>query len=172
MNKNCVPILLWSMAAVYVLLMAELLFLREGDGLRSFNLIPFHTIQEYMNADGGMRRNAVDVNIWGNILLFVPAGIYAMLIGKSGSIWPRLAAVALLSAGVEAGQYILAAGAADIDDVILNSTGGLIGITIYSVLKLGLRKQERVKLFLSLLSAGVGVPVLILSLVLYAVNRV
>jgi len=50
--------------------------------------------------------------------------------------------VILISLFVEIIQYIFGLGASDIDDVILNCSGGLIGILSYKVLALFVRNDE------------------------------
>ena len=51
--------------------------------------------------------------------------------------------VALISAVVEVLQYIFAVGSADIDDVILNTVGGLIGVSLFRVMELLLKDQTK-----------------------------
>lgn len=59
----------------------------------------------------------------GNVVWFVPLGLMLRK-RKPGA---ALLAGALLSAGIELGQYLLMTGMTDIDDVILNALGALAG---------------------------------------------
>ena len=44
--------------------------------MRSVNLIPFKTISQYTNVYDGIRYNLVDMNVWANILMFMPFGYW------------------------------------------------------------------------------------------------
>lgn len=60
------------------------------DSFRSVNLIPLHTIKEYIMVDngiGGIRM--IDMNIWGNVLMFIPSGVYLSLHTKTNSIFKK-----------------------------------------------------------------------------------
>ena len=69
-------------------------------------------------------------NIAGNILWFVPLGL---LLGKGKALRALLLGVALSSA-IEISQFLLITGFADIDDVILNALGSLLGWLLYRCL--------------------------------------
>lgn len=67
-------------------------------------------------------------HVAGNLVWFVPFGLLAP------QVWPRLrrpsrlaAAAAGLSFGIELGQFLLATGATDIDDLLLNTLGAVLG---------------------------------------------
>ncbi|MGG6309320.1 VanZ family protein [Paenibacillus macerans] len=98
--------------------------------LRSVNLIPFYTIIEFFTSENiGMERALV--NVVGNIAIFVPLGIFVAHAGngksfRMQSLWPLIISLLL-----EIIQYVLALGSSDIDDILLNSLGGMIGIGIY-----------------------------------------
>ena len=79
----------------------------------------------------------------GNIAIFIPMGVYLPLLIRRKSIFVNTVCVALISAVVEVLQYIFAVGSADIDDVILNTVGGLIGVSLFRVLELLLKDQTK-----------------------------
>lgn len=82
-------------------------------------------------------------NLLGNIAIFIPMGVYLPLLIRRKSIFVNTVCVALISAVVEVLQYIFAVGAADIDDVILNTVGGLIGVSLFRVMELFLKDQTK-----------------------------
>lgn len=91
----------------------------------SANTEPFASIRlELSNAESATGL----VNVVGNVLLFAPLGFFGLLLSRQ-----RVAVVVglcmLLSAAIEVAQYY-GHRVADIDDVILNSTGALIGATL------------------------------------------
>lgn len=67
----------------------------------------------------------------GNMAWFVPLG---MLLRRKRALWAVLAGAAL-SAGIELMQYLLMTGMTDIDDVIFNTLGTLIGWSLIRCIK-------------------------------------
>lgn len=65
------------------------------------------------------------LNLIGNIALFVPVGWVAFLI--FGGIWPATLAGLAFSFLIEVAQYVLAAGYSDVDDLLFNTLGTLLG---------------------------------------------
>lgn len=99
------------------------------EGLGSANFVPFKTIRMYIKyAD---RLNSFE-NLAGNIFAFVPFGLLLpftdMRAGKFGYV--IICALALIF-GLELFQLVSAFGAFDVDDIILNCFGVLLGYVIY-----------------------------------------
>ena len=99
------------------------------EGLGSANFIPFKTIKMYIEyAD---KLNSVE-NLAGNILVFVPFGILFPLTRSDKSRVPDVFANALFFVlGIEVFQLFSAFGAFDVDDIILNCFGALLGYIAY-----------------------------------------
>ncbi|MEF2244140.1 MULTISPECIES: VanZ family protein [unclassified Paenibacillus] len=117
-------------ALIYALVMIKLLFIRSqyfGSGY-SYNLVPFDTIKHFI-----LNRHRMNANIWienllGNIILFIPIGVFLPLLNRSFyRFWPLLIACVLLLFGVELLQMLLRVGSFDVDDIILNTIGALLG---------------------------------------------
>ena len=89
------------------------------------NLVPFDEIQRGLNNRG----TSSWTNVVGNIALFVPLG-FAIACLVRGGVWARwlLATMSgfVLSTAIEVTQYAFGR-VADIDDVILNTSGALVG---------------------------------------------
>ncbi len=126
---------------------------------RSVNLIPFNDL---------LQGNYLKLDVWGNILLFIPLGIYMRMM-KFGRL-KTAGTAAGISILFETLQYAFALGATDITDVIYNTIGGLAGILIYELLYLLLKKGERVKTFISILAAAAAVFVLCIVILIYLYN--
>ncbi len=126
---------------------------------RSVNLIPFNDL---------LQGNYLRLDVWGNILLFIPLGIY-MRVMKFGRL-KTAGAAAGISILFETLQYAFALGATDITDVIYNTIGGLVGILIYEFLYLLLKRGERVKTFISVLAGTAAVFVLCIVILIYLYN--
>ncbi|MBS4201970.1 VanZ family protein [Bacillus sp. FJAT-49732] len=103
------------------------------------NLIPFHTISQYFfttNANVDNWSGLSLINIAGNIFVFSPIGVFVPI------LWSRLRSLGkifLLGLGVtcfiEFVQLFIGR-STDIDDVLLNTIGVVIGYGIYSLLKI------------------------------------
>ena len=97
-------------------------------------LIPFHS---YRAVIAGENKEILRSNFM-NVILFYPAGLFACeLLPKSWSLAKRVILVAalfaLVSAGIEFCQYHFALGQAEVDDVIHNALGALIGALISTI---------------------------------------
>ena len=95
----------WIVLVFYsYLLIDTTLFAR--DARRSVNLVPFDMITE----------QGFTLNVWGNILMFIPLGLYFANLMKRFHFWKVLVAIIGTSLGIEVLQYIFKRGATDIDD--------------------------------------------------------
>ncbi len=122
-------ILLYAVFGFYLLLLAAILF-RSRLGERSVNLVPFRTIGGYLADLAGaahLRAFALQ-NLLANIVIFVPLGVYAALLNRDKRVWKNLLIVLGATVLAEAVQTVFKLGHGDIDDVILNCFGGLLGI--------------------------------------------
>jgi glycopeptide antibiotics resistance protein len=92
------------------------------------NLIPFHTLAIYwrnLGSEFWMR------NLFGNLALLLPLGLLGSIAFPALDRWWRIALVALLySVAIELIQRLVPARSADIDDVIVNVAGALLGWAI------------------------------------------
>jgi len=94
---------------------------QEGEA----NYIPFKTIWFYLIGSRGMLIGGI--NILGNILLLVPLG-YLMPFATPGLLWKQVLVYALLICmAIEGSQVLLKVGILDVDDMILNFLGFLLG---------------------------------------------
>lgn len=116
------------MFLVYILMLFEFLTSTET-GRYGSNLIPFHEITRYK-----FMSNLFIFNVIGNIVLFMPFGFFLAKYCKLKDIWFVLIVSTLSSGIVECVQYKIGR-AFDIDDIILNLTGGILGYLIYVILK-------------------------------------
>lgn len=168
--KRILNISYWAILFFYLFLLVDTVFIGR-DSIKSVNLIPFDSIRNFIMVDNGIGgTRIIDMNVWGNILMFIPAGIYLILHNTSKSIVKNLFFIFLLSLFIEVIQYIFALGATDIDDIILNLTGGFIGLTIYKIIHKIFREDKKIKNVISILSLIVGLPIFILFIILIIAN--
>ena len=99
------------------------------------NLIPLVNILDY-----DIEREAA-INIIGNISMFIPTGIILPILYKRlDCFWKVLLAGAGLSFVIELIQLLFPGSVTDIDDLILNTAGAVIGYGIYKLVH-GCRKK-------------------------------
>lgn len=172
MNKRerTKTVFLYGVFICYLLFLIKLLFLsrvsiwnlfnsqRTLD--RSVNLVPFYSIKEYIFSNSDTIRKFAFGNVVGNIVAFIPLGTYLTLFKKNKRVIPNLISIFIVSLFIEIIQGLLGIGASDIDDIILNCFGGLIGILGYKFLLFILREEKKVRVAITILSA-IGLPVLL-----------
>lgn len=100
----------------------------------SSNLVPFQTISIYFNAlfDGSMNIDIPIKNLFGNLLMFLPMGIYLpYFLRKLNKLGTFTISIVILLLSIEVIQLVTRLGSFDIDDLILNMVGALIGFGIW-----------------------------------------
>lgn len=115
-------LLVWAAAVLYLTVWS-----RSGSGSYRTEWIPFHSYREVLAAGN---REILRSNFM-NLVLFYPAGLLlAALLPKRWRGW-RLPALivtfAIFSFGIEYAQYHWALGRPEIDDVIHNTLGAVLG---------------------------------------------
>lgn len=177
MNKRgrIETVFLYGVFICYILLLIKLLFLSRVSLLdlfnsqrtldRSINLIPFYSIKEYIFSNSATIKKFAFSNMVGNIVIFIPLGTYLSLFKNNKSVITNLLFIFIVSLFIEITQGLLGIGASDIDDIILNCLGGLVGILGYKFLLFILRDEKKVRVAITILSA-IGLPVLLYLLFL------
>lgn len=114
---------MWGVAALYVTLLG-----RDSQGTVQSSLIPLHSYRAVLAGENPeiLRSNFM------NVALFFPGGMLTGALLPRG--WPRwgrvlgvLALLAALSAGIEYIQFSRALGQVEVDDVLHNALGALLG---------------------------------------------
>jgi len=129
----------------------------ELNGFRSYNMIPFQSICEFtkMMFNGYFSRGFH--NIVGNILVFVPFGYFLPLLFKK---WQNgkivILAGFLVSLFFEICQYFLYLGSADIDDILLNLLGVILGYLFYQAMKKITYKKQTVLYIVTIILSIIG----------------
>lgn len=82
-------------------------------------------------------------NIAGNTAMFIPTGIILPILYRQlNSFWKVTLAGALISLSIELLQLPFASRASDVDDLILNTLGVMIGYGIYASVKKAVSKKK------------------------------
>ena len=111
---------------LYVMCLFEVVTLQDNNyGLSNF--IPFKEIFRYTIGSRLFIKNII-----GNILLFLPYGYFAAYYLNSRKIFPIAILTFIVSLTIEIVQLNIGR-TFDIDDVILNTCGGILGLFIYKI---------------------------------------
>ena len=134
-----------ALFAVYAALMLWLLLHRSGyvDGIPYLqqlkaNLIPFRTVRLFVRLLSHHRPHLVRaavINLVGNVIMFIPLGLFLPLIFRKLRKWHKtLLCAALIITAVEIAQLLTLVGSCDVDDLILNLAGSTAGYILYKII--------------------------------------
>lgn len=117
-----------------------------GPGGRNYNLQPGLSIERILLYSPDLT-NPIRI-LGGNILMFVPFGfLFPMVVAgvsnKVIAIWKITVTAIILSLFIEVNQFLFTFRVANVDDVILNCMGGLIGAMIFHSMKSHLGKVTK-----------------------------
>lgn len=125
MNKleRIKTVFLYGVFICYILLLIKILFLSRISLLelfnsqrtlvRSINLIPFHSIMEYIYGSTANLKKFAFGNVVGNIVIFIPLGVYLPLFKKDKRVLSNLFFIFTVSLFVEIIQGLLGIGASE-----------------------------------------------------------
>ncbi len=164
-RKSCqfmlVLFLIYLILLVWIILFKLQFSIHDLDMVRSVNFIPF-----YYDKEIGTEFHLKEV--FENLLIFVPMGIYLQMLLPKGRFHGKLAVIAGTSLLLETAQYVLAIGRSDITDLLTNTTGGLLGLALYCIIARLLRNRERAdKLFLVLAVIASVIVIGLLALLMF-----
>lgn len=99
----------------------------RGTGKLEYNFLPFWSYLAYFREknDGLLAENIM------NVVVFIPVGILAGIAFRGFSWRKALALGAGLSIGIEVLQFVFRRGLSEVDDVMHNTLGCLIGYGVY-----------------------------------------
>ena len=101
-----------------------------------YNLIPFHEIKRFIHYHEVLGMEAVILNLVGNVVAFMPFGFFLPVFAtRCRTIWNTLLYSFELSVLVELIQLITKVGSFDVDDIILNTLGGILGYIVYKIVR-------------------------------------
>lgn len=120
-----IRIVLFKQVALYNL------FAAIGSMERTISVIPFTSILDMINDNVSVTR--ILENILGNIAIFIPFGLLLPIVQKDKS--KRIIFYGLItSVLIEIIQYAFALGSSDIDDLMFNTLGVIIGYVFYKII--------------------------------------
>lgn len=127
---------LWGGRVLFVIYLAGLcyfLFFAENYGRiigqenYRYNLVPFREIERFWTYRGELGIHSL-YNLAGNVLGFMPAGFFIPILWKNKRGFLFTVCVTFeMSLLVEILQLVFRVGSFDVDDLILNTLGGILG---------------------------------------------
>lgn len=119
---------------IYFLFFAESMGRSYTLNTYHYNLMPFREIKRYIVYADVLGTKAVWLNIAGNVVAFIPFGLFIIPVtGRRIGIPEAIVLAADLSIAVEIVQLIARVGSFDVDDIILNTLGGAAGVLLYKL---------------------------------------
>lgn len=143
-TKRRIRVISWILFVLYILLLIYLLFLSEAYGRKDFsqrayqyNLIPFQEIKRFWIYRERVGYFASFLNLGGNVIGFLPFGFFLPVISyRFRNGWLTGILGFSLSLLVETVQLVCKVGCFDVDDLMLNTLGAVLGYVIFRICNL------------------------------------
>ena len=128
---------------VYLIILFYFLFFAEAMGRVSdsgereyiYNLELFKEIRRFLEYRDILGWKAVTLNLAGNVVAFMPFGFFLPVVLKNCKGWFLVTLLTLTaSLVIETIQLVTKVGSFDVDDILLNTLGGMIGYFCYFVI--------------------------------------
>lgn len=142
--SSLVLLLIYLAILVYFTVLADRFGRADGFDTIRYNLEPFAEIKRFINYKD-VSFSMYLLNVVGNIVVFIPMGFLLPLLGSKGRFLPTFLASFGISLCIECVQLITKVGVFDVDDLILNTLGGIIGFVLCFIVHRILRSRRRRK---------------------------
>ena len=124
---------LYIIFVFYILLISEI-YGRTGEMQEyHYNLVLFREIKRFWNYRRQLGIFATATHLLGNVLIFLPFGFFMAMASKYRSFLSTLVYSFALSLTVEISQLFMKVGCFDVDDLLLNTIGGMLGFITFAV---------------------------------------
>ncbi len=134
--------------AGYLILMTYFLFFAESLGRSDieksyrYNLHLFREIRRFWEYREKLGMKAVLLNLFGNVGCFVPFGAFLPILFQKARRFPWALLCSFgFSLLIECIQLLTRTGSFDVDDLMLNTIGGVLGFLIFTVCNIFRRNQ-------------------------------
>ena len=146
---------------IYILCLFQVVTFQDNVNWSTNNFIPFKEIFRY-----NMGSRLFFKNVIGNMLMFMPYGLFISFYLKNNK--PTLTSILTLIASVSIEVVQMVIGRVfDIDDIILNLIGGILGFLVY----IGLDAiKNKVKIFKNDTVLDILIIIILVLVILYSFN--
>ena len=134
---------------LYILCLFQIVTAQDINELEGNNFIPFAEILRYKIGSKYFIKNII-----GNVLMFAPYGFFVGKYASLKNVKLTLLLLFLASVSIEVTQLVIGR-VFDVDDIILNLVGGLLGYIVYRIIDKifnSLPKVFRSQIFLNIMS--------------------
>lgn len=143
----------WVLFIAYLALLVYFMFFAESFGRDpvqrdyAYNLEPFKEIRRFYHYRNQVGMKAFLMNVVGNVIAFMPCGFFLPIVSRRGRRWYNtLLLVFGLSLCIEVTQLVCKVGSFDVDDLFLNTSGGILGYLINRIVqRLRIRRKMHAK---------------------------
>ena len=128
-------LIIYGCVVLYFVLFSDRLGRVEGYSTYRYNLIPFAEIQRFILYRNYVITEAFLLNLMGNLLVFFPVGMLIPLwrTKKTGFI-RILIYTFLFTLCIESLQLVTRVGVFDVDDLLMNTLGGLASLGVLTII--------------------------------------
>lgn len=144
----------WVLFVLYLIALTYLMFFAESLGRTgnaqaeyAYNLELFKEIKRFYIYREQLGWKAVTLNLGGNVAGFMPFGFIFPIISRRGKRWYNTFLLGFfLSFCIEITQLVFKVGSFDVDDLLLNTIGGILGFLCYkTVQEIRIRRRRRAR---------------------------
>lgn len=137
-NKRRFKIIGWILFYIYILLLSYFLFFSERYGrdlvTQQYNLHLFKEIKRFIKYREQIGLEGFIANIFGNVIAFMPYGFFLPLLNKAYRKFYIIVILSIIfSLIIETAQLLLKVGVFDVDDILMNSLGGILGYLVFLI---------------------------------------
>lgn len=144
----------WVLFILYLIALIYLMFFAESLGRTgnaqaeyAYNLELFKEIRRFYIYREQLGWKAVVLNLGGNVVGFMPFGFILPIVSRRGRRWYNTFLLGFfLSFCIEITQLVFKVGSFDVDDLLLNTIGGILGFLCYkTVQEIRIRRKRRAR---------------------------
>ncbi|RGY99630.1 VanZ family protein [Clostridium sp. AM58-1XD] len=138
----------WVLFIMYLVLLVYFMFFAESFGRTThaqdeyaYNLTLFKEIRRFYTYRNQLGMEAFFLNIFGNVIGFLPCGFFLPVVSRRSRKWYNTFLLSFcLSLAIETVQLVFKVGSFDVDDLFLNTMGGILGYFLYQAVQMVRRK--------------------------------
>ena len=137
---------LYIIFVFYFLLISEIYGRIDKMQEYHYNLVLFREIKRFWNYREQLGIFATATNLLGNVLIFLPFGFFMAMASRYRSFLSTLIYSFALSLTIELSQLFMKVGCFDVDDLLLNTIGGILGFITFlicNVIRRNYAKKKR-----------------------------
>lgn len=135
--------MIYIVAMVYFLIFSDQ-FGREPYETMRYNLEPFLEIRRFITYRELLTTESVMLNLFGNVVAFMPFGMLIRWVrNRKTNVFVAFLYSFAFSLCIEWVQLVTRLGVFDVDDIIMNTLGGVLGYIVYWIFACIFRRRKK-----------------------------